>query len=128
MATALKEKTLKDINLCGGCQKELAETTPSKTYPCPRRCGLRMCSLACARSHGDTCSRKWWHVPAFGKRFSGKTFPLTRAVGLKGISTQPPLDYEVPGDRWDFRTDDGKVRLDEEEAHGDLVWNRESPS
>ena len=128
VATALKEKTLKDINLCGGCQKELAETTPSKTYPCPRRCGLRMCSLACARSHGDTCSRKWWHVPAFGKRFSGKTFPLTRAVGLKGISTQPPLDYEVPGDRWDFRTDDGKVRLDEEEAHGDLVWNRESPS
>ena len=34
MATALKEKTLKDINLCGGCQKELAETTPNKTYPC----------------------------------------------------------------------------------------------
>ena len=67
-------------------------------------------------------------MPAFGERFSGKAFPLSKAVGLKGISTQPPLDYEIRGDAWDFRTDLGKARLDEAEADGDLVWSHWSPS
>ena len=47
---------------------------------------------------------------------------------MKGISTQPPLDYEIRGDAWDFRTDLGKARLDEAEAEGDLVWSHWSPS
>ena len=110
-----------DENFCGSCGKEMNE-------PTWRRCGLRCCSLLCTRSHGEKCVRQWWHTPSFGERFSGKSFPLTKAVGLKGISTQPPLDYEVAGDQWDLRTVEGKARLDEQEAEGDLMWTHWAPS
>ncbi|CAE7300353.1 unnamed protein product [Symbiodinium sp. CCMP2592] len=133
VATAFKSATLilpdpvVDENLCGCCQREMQEPA-WRTYPCSRRCGLRMCSLACSRAHADSCTRKWWHTPAFGERFSGRAFPFTKAVALKGISTQPPLDYDVPGDTWDYRTEDGKARLDEQEADGDLLWSHWSPT
>ncbi|CAE7232215.1 unnamed protein product [Symbiodinium sp. CCMP2592] len=133
VATVFKDKTLilpdpvEDVNLCGCCGKELQEVA-HRTYPCSRRCGLRMCTLKCSRSHEDGCSRKWWHTPTFGERFSGENYPLSKAVGLKGISTQSPLDYDVPDDRWDFRTDAGKNRLDEEELAGDLMWSHWSPT
>ena len=133
VATGFKDKTLilpdpvPDENFCGSCGKEMNEPT-WRTYPCPRRCGLRCCSLLCTRSHGEKCVRQWWHTPTFGERFSGKSFPLTKAVGLKGISTQPPLDYEVAGDQWDLRTNEGKARLDEQEAEGDLMWTYWAPS
>ncbi|CAE7679035.1 unnamed protein product [Symbiodinium sp. CCMP2456] len=39
----------------------------------------------------------------------------------RGIATQPPLDYEVPGDRWDFKTEAGKARLDDEPHVDTLV-------
>ncbi|CAE7177202.1 unnamed protein product [Symbiodinium necroappetens] len=133
VATGFKDKTLilpdpvADENFCGSCGKEMNEPT-WRTYPCPRRCGLRCCSLLCTRNHGEKCVRQWWHTPSFGERFSGKSFPLTKAVGLKGISTQPPLDYDVGGDQWDLRTNEGKVWLDEQEAEGDLMWTHWAPS
>ena len=133
VATGFKDKTLilpdpvADENFCGFCGKEMNEPA-WRTYLCPRRCGLRCCSLLCTRNHGEKCVRQWWHTPSFGERFSGKSFPLTKAVGLKGISTQPPLDYEVVGDQWDLRTNEGKVRLDEQEAEGNLMWTHWAPS
>ena len=52
------------------------------------------------------------HVPTFGERFRGKECPLSKAVGLKGISTQPALDYDVLGGaNWDFRTGGGSRTL-----------------
>ena len=52
------------------------------------------------------------HVPTFGERFRGKECPLSNAVGLKGISTQPALDYDVLGGaNWDFRTGGGSRTL-----------------
>ncbi|CAE7375548.1 unnamed protein product [Symbiodinium sp. CCMP2592] len=132
IATGFKDKSLllplplEDTGNCAVCQRAL-DMPDRRKYPCPRQCGLKLCSLRCSRGHGQGCCRKWWHAPRFGERFSGKDFPLSKAAGLKGIETQEPLDYEVPGDRWDFKTDFGEARLDEEEDDGDLMWTHWAP-
>ena len=65
--------------------------------------------------HSGARRRKWWHVPKFGDRFSGHNFP------------QLPLDLQIQGDRWDFKTEPGKQRLEDMEADGDLMWTHWAP-
>ena len=126
MATAFKEKSLllplplEDPGTC-------ADQPTWRTYRCPRKCGLKGCTLRCIRAHGDVCVRKWWHVPKFGDRFAGHNFPLSKAAGLKGIETQLPLDLQIQGDGWDFKTEPGKQRLEDMEADGDLMWTHWAP-
>ena len=132
MATAFKEKSLllplplEDPGTCAHCGKALDQPT-WRTYGCPRKCGLKGCTLRCIRAHGDVCVRKWWHVPKFGDRFAGHNFPLSKAAGLKGIETQLPLDLQIQGDGWDFKTEPGKQRLEDMEADGDLMWTHWAP-
>ncbi|CAE7290874.1 unnamed protein product [Symbiodinium sp. CCMP2592] len=69
--------------------------------------------------------RPWLRVLSEMVARSG--FSLSKAAGLKGIETQEPMDYGVPGDRWDFKTDFGKARLEEEEDDGDLMGTHWAP-
>ncbi|CAE7227472.1 unnamed protein product [Symbiodinium sp. CCMP2592] len=132
VAKAFKEKSLllplplEDPGTCAGCGA-LLDQPAWRTYRCPRKCGLRCCTLRCTRKHNEECCRRWWHVPKFGDRFAGKNFPMSKAAGLKGIEVQLPLDYQIEGDRWDFKTEPGKERLDDLEADGDLMWTHWSP-
>ena len=71
-----------------------------------------------------TSRRKWWHT-GISQTILGESY------GFQVKSGWPeghPLHYDVPGDLWDCRTDDGKAELDEAEAEVDLMWTRWSPS
>ena len=116
---------------CGSCKTNMVELGKAHQFPCPRTCGKHLCSLGCTIWHkeDDGCSRKDFYVPVFGERFSGPNFPLTRAVAMAGISTQRPLDLELPGGKsWDFFTEVGKDWLNQEEMDPELTAEHWSPN
>ena len=126
IATKFKDRgfdypiTVVDESNCAGCSKPLAERDDPRLYPCSRRCGRHSCSLVCAQEHEQSCDRGSFYSPKFGERFCGPNFPLTKALALEGVNTQSPLDKLRPGESWDFFTEKGKRRLEQEEEDPEL--------
>ncbi|CAE7520500.1 AMY1.4 [Symbiodinium microadriaticum] len=67
------------------------------------------------------------HVPTFGDRFCGKGSHLSKAAGLRGFDIEEPLDWNLAGCDWDFRTEAGKPRLEVREADGSLLRTHGAP-
>ena len=111
---------VEDRSQCGSCGKAVIEREDPRLYPCSRRCGKHSCSLVCAQDHEGECERGNFFSPKFGERFCGPNFPLTKAVALAGINTQAPLDKLRSDCVWDFFTEPGKKKLENEEEDPEL--------
>ena len=66
-------------------------------------------------------------MPTFGDRFCGKGSHLSKAAGLRGFDIEEPLDWNLAGCDWDFRTEAGKPRLEVREADGSLLRTHGAP-
>eukprot|EP00435_Cladocopium_sp_Y103_P024511 s1749_g6.t1 len=115
---------------CTWCRRKLRSDEGRAQYPCPRRCGVRGCSVACSQAHANSgnCSRKSFSLVKFGERFSGPNFPLTKAVALEGGAVQKPMDILIKNNSWDFFTPEGKEALEEEEEDPALKWRHWGPN
>ena len=134
VATQFKDRgfdypiAVENRSTCGECGKPLDGREDPRLYPCSRRCGKHACSLMCGQEHEAGCDRGAFFSPKFGERFCGPNFPLTKAVALEGINTQCPLDKLREGDSWDFFTEKGKKRLDQEEEDPELKASHWAPN
>ncbi len=113
---------------CGQCEAAFQGREESRLYPCPRNCGARFCKLSCAWRHNDVCVRKQFFAPKFGERFCGPNYPLSKAMGLAGLSVQEPLDKLRGGAEWEFFSDEGKEKLDEAEGDASLQLSHWAPN
>ncbi|CAE7668538.1 unnamed protein product [Symbiodinium sp. CCMP2592] len=53
---------------------------------------------------------------------------LSEPVECAPFGVREPTKRRAQGDQWDFRTDEGKERLEEAELDGDLMWSHWSPT
>ena len=123
--TAGEDERVEFHDACGHCGKDLDLLTMH--YDCPSSCGTSMCSAKCQSLHRAGCTVSSRLRPVFGERFSGPTYPLSKAIALEGLFIQPPLDKLVEGDEWDFFTPEGKERLDDYENDGELECTHWAP-
>ena len=113
---------------CAMCGTPFAEVRGCGKYPCSRNYGGRMCSVMCCHSHQEeSCSRGDLWTPLFGKRFSGRNFPLTKVCALVGVGIQLLLDREVPSLPWTFFSPEGKQKLDSFENGAGLAASHWAP-
>ena len=122
----IEDQKVEFNNTCQTCGTHVGIPEPG-SYTCPSGCGGVMCSVACQSAHRAKCTIKSALRPVFGERFSGPTFPLSKAMAQAGIFVQPPLDYLMEGDEWDFFTPQGKERLEEYENDGELEASHWAP-
>ena len=115
----IEDQKVEFNNTCQNCGNPVDIHEPG-CYTCPSNCGGAMCSVACQSAHRAKCGIKSALRPVFGERFSGPNFPRSKAMAQAGIFVQPPLDYLMEGDEWDFFTPQGKERLEEYENDGEL--------
>eukprot|EP00438_Fugacium_kawagutii_P020465 Skav206770 [mRNA] locus=scaffold167:518352:522925:+ [translate_table: standard] len=132
-ATVIKEHALMapppvDFDgTCGHCGEDMDPATLSTRYRCPSKCGRICCSILCFSKHRLGCPRDDQPKRVFGERFSGPSFPLTKAMGLFGLHVQPPLDLLHPVDPWDYFEDAGKERLEKYVDEGNLIAEHWAP-
>ena len=113
---------------CAVCGFAFSEDERVHQYACGRGCGSHMCSASCYYSHARAhCPRNRWWNPGFGERFSGPSYPLTKALALQGIDVQPPMDKLIPELPWDFFEEEGKKKLEEAEDEPDLLVSHWAP-
>ena len=94
--------------ICSCCREEMVEMIASgEDFECPYGCGGRLCSVACFQWHKEECSCNLKEVPLFSERWSGPSFPLTRAVLREGMDVATPYDRQA-GEGMDFFTDEGE--------------------
>ena len=103
VATVFKDKSLlipephELIDTCGLCSGDLTE--PSwRLYPCPRKCGRRMCSLKCAREHILECNRSWCGMfRPLGTDFRERASLCQQPPASGGLTPRSPLTGISPG-------------------------------